>query len=183
MNLVLVFHGFKKVGKSMFKTNDLVSYGSFGICRIDRIGKKNETDSVRTYFELSPVYESNMMISIPTDNETLVSKMKRIMSKEDLFHVLENIKSEKFSWIQDAMKRKQSYQDILENGEPIDLLRLIKEVQHQRHLNASKNGVISQSDKHSCDLAEKKLYHLFAFILDIEPNQVKKFILDYELNQ
>lgn len=167
----------------MFKTNDLVSYGSFGICRIDRIGAKNETDSVRTYYELSPVYESNMMISIPTDNETLVSKMKRIMNKDDLFLVLESIKDETFGWIQDGIKRKQSYQDILENGEPIDLLRLIKEVQHQRLLNTSKNGAISQSDKHSCDLAEKKLYHLFAFILDIEPTKVKKFILDYEKNE
>ncbi len=165
----------------MFNVDDLVTYGSFGVCRIKRIGTKPNVDHSRIYYELLPIDgDDHMMISIPSDNDTLVARMQEVMTKTEFEHVLLQIKQLSVQWVSDANKRKQRYRDILEQGSALDLFKLVKEVKQHRHQSAQKNATISQHDKHCYDQAIKRLIQECACILDVSQDMAKELILSQE---
>lgn len=58
----------------MFKINDVVVYGTQGICKIVDIEEKTVSKVSKKYFVLKPVNNNDSTIFLPTDNENSLKK-------------------------------------------------------------------------------------------------------------
>ena len=54
----------------MYKIGDIFLYGSNGVCKITDIKSEKFARETKTYYILSPFFDSKETIFVPVDNET-----------------------------------------------------------------------------------------------------------------
>lgn len=158
----------------MYHVNDYVVYGSTGVCQVVDICRKKFGQTDREYYVLNPVYGNTMQVYIPTDNQSVV--MRRILSKDQLLrlvHLMPDIHDE---WISDDQSRKATFNEALQSGDQKKMIKMIKMI-YSRKLELENNGKrLTNTDSETMKAAEKLLYHEFALVFDINPEQVVPFI-------
>lgn len=162
----------------MHRINDTVLYGSEGICRITDISVQNMHGENVEYYVLQPLGENNSTIFVPTGSEILTSKMKRVMSAEEIYALIRTMEGETPEWIENENLRKQRYKEILTEGDRTELVRMIKAI----HLHGEERKKMSKklhlSDERFLKDAEKLLYEEFAHVLNIKKDEVVPFIME-----
>ena len=78
------------------------------------------------YYTLKPVYSENSVIYVPMHNEALLHKMRRVLSPEEIYALIQAMPYQEVSWIEDENKRKETCRDILSRGDRMELIRAIK---------------------------------------------------------
>ena len=70
----------------LFDKGDLVSYGTNGICCIEDIRFMSFSSGAKKsmYYILKPEASGESTIFVPAENEKLVSKMRKLMTKEEI---------------------------------------------------------------------------------------------------
>ena len=73
---------------SKFSKNDMVVYGNNGICTVEdiRIMKFGKDEAV--YYVLKPKASSAATLYVPQDKESLVSKMRKLLTREEIDNIL-----------------------------------------------------------------------------------------------
>ena len=61
----------------MFKVNDVIIYGTQGVCKIEDIEEKSISGTKKAYYVIKPVNDNGSTIFAPTDNEFVLKKMRR----------------------------------------------------------------------------------------------------------
>ena len=72
----------------MFGVGDTVVYGTQGVCRIERTESRRVRGEYIDYLVLRPVYDSNSTLFIPKSNEKLTSKMREILSADEIDKII-----------------------------------------------------------------------------------------------
>lgn len=116
----------------MYSIGDVFVYGSKGACRITDIKKETFGKSEATYYILSPVFDKKETIYIPVDNEALVSKMKSILTPEELIALIKTIPAKKSVWIENVNQRREEYKRIIKKANRDELISLIKTLYDRR---------------------------------------------------
>jgi len=160
----------------MIRVNDVVLYGIDGICHVTGVTTKMIAGSPAEYFVLRPVSQETTTIYVPTGNEALVSRMQRLLSLDEAMDLIRSIPDEETIWIEDDMKRRAAYGQILQSGDRREIVKLIKTLYlRDREFKQSRRKMHSADEKLMKE-AEKRLYDEFAHVLKIEPGQVLPFI-------
>lgn len=163
----------------MYKSGDMVMYGLAGICKVTAIEKRNFTGKEREYYILKHINPDKNIFYVPTDNEAAVSKMHRLCSKSEVDELISHMNSEKPIWIDNDSNRKEEYSRIIKDGDRHEIIRLIKTL-YLRRKELSKSGKkLRSADEDYLDLAENMLFEEFAFALDIDRNEVVKYIKNH----
>ena len=68
----------------MFQINDVVVYGSQGVCEIVGIDEKKIDGVIYNYFVLKPKNDNATTFYVPTWNEKAWRKMRKVMTKKDV---------------------------------------------------------------------------------------------------
>lgn len=161
----------------MFQVNDTVVYGSDGICVIEEIAARTFDRKTQEYYVLRPLYGNQSTIFVPTQNEKLCAKMRRLLSAEEIHAIIRGLPGAETVWIDNEALRKQTYAQILRSGDRKDILRLLKTLHlHQQKLRDS-GRKFHASDERFMKEAERVLYGEFAHVLHLEPAQVEPMIL------
>ena len=84
---------FTERGKGMFKINDLVQYGTDGVCRITDITTRELRDRQIDYYVLKPVFNKNATLFVPLNNEALVGRMRYTMTADEISGIIRDIVS------------------------------------------------------------------------------------------
>ncbi len=160
----------------MFEIGDVVLYTASTICRISDITTKNFGKEEMEYYILSPIYDENATVYIPTNNEKLIGKMRSVISKEEVLALIHNLPQTDVIWIDDENKRKETFQHIIDSGDRAELLRMIKTLYMHQQAKLQIKRKMHVSDERFFKDAEKLIYNEFAFVLDISPSKVVEFI-------
>lgn len=161
----------------MFKQGDIVLYGSEGVCVIDEVMTRKFKDQALEYYILTSVYNSSSKIFVPTQNEDLMSRMKDVMTKDDIYQLIAHVKEQKFVWIDHDNTRKEKYKEIMRSGQRNDLVALINTLT-LRSKELKENGKkLNAIDDQALKDAQKLLYGEIAYVLKIKIDEVEKFIL------
>jgi CarD family transcriptional regulator len=160
-----------------YTTNDTVLYDT-RVCKILEISERDFRGQRIEYYALKPLSEFNATIFIPVGNEALTAKMRRVLSVEEIHALIRAIPQEKTIWIDDELARRERYRKILEDGDPMELLRLIKTLYLRGQSQKDAGKKAPADDTHFMNDAEKILYEEFAHVLDIKRDQVLPFILE-----
>lgn len=161
----------------MFSREDLVVYGSEGVCKIVDISKREFGNSVREYYTLIPVIDEKSTIYVPVGNEKLESKMHKVLTSKEINDLITSMPNQKEIWIDNEILRKEKYQEIIRNGKHLELISLIKAVHNQQEKLKNTGKKLHQSDAKFLAEAQKMLHGEFSAVLNIEMDEVEPFIM------
>lgn len=160
----------------MYSKNDTVLYGSQGICRIEDITEKEMGGKTIEYYVLKPIENSHATIYVPTQNEMLVSKMKKILSVKEIYQLIQAMPNEELIWIEGDNKRRDAYREILKSGDRKMLIQLIRTLFLRQQELKSKKRKLHANDEKILREAENILHEEFAYVLNINKDEVVPFI-------
>lgn len=155
-----------------------VVYGSNGICRIDDIKNTSFTADMadKLYYILNPVRNPESRIFVPADNDVLVSKMRKIMTKEEIEELLLGMKGKEIEWESDRRCRNESFNEILTKGVTQDMLLMIRCLYMKKRELAENGKNLPTSDNNTLKSAEKLVEEEFSYTLGIKPSEVSGYI-------
>lgn len=161
----------------MFQVNDTIQYQAVGVCKIADISLQNLYGASHRYYVLEPVHQTGSVIYVPVDNEELVARMHRILSKEEIDELIEQIPEQGSVWIDNEKKRHEEFQKILADGKHGELIALIRTLHYrQEELLTKKRKNLNVADERAMREAENLLYDEFSAVLGIQPNEVHAYI-------
>lgn len=167
------------MSKDKHNINDFVMYSHNGIYKIDDITAVHlKGMDEKEYYILRSVYDSNVKIMVPCDNEKLVAKMRRILSVDEINAIIE--KSEELSgeWIENCRSRAEEFARIIDEGDAAEILRIVKVLSlHRIEVEEQRKKFLS-TDERILNSAEKIIAENFAFVLGIDKKEVTRYIIN-----
>jgi len=164
----------------MFQIGEVVSYGATGICTVEDIrmeslsrgGKKQE------YYILRPAATPTCTTYVPTGNEALTSKMRRVLTKQEIDEMILSVREESLEWIEDTRHRSDAYGQIVARGISADLLKLIGCLYLEKKSRSKGGRKFCATDEKILASAERMVSEEFAFALEIPQKQVAAYIAE-----
>ena len=160
----------------MYSIGDMVMYGSFGICKVTAIEKRDLTGEEQEYYILKHINSEKNIFYVPTNNDKALSKMHRICSKAEVDELIFHMNSEGLIWIDNDIKRKEEYSRIIKDADKHEIIRLIKTLYLRRKELAESGKKLRSTDENYLSLAENMLFEEFAYALDIDKSEVVEYI-------
>jgi CarD family transcriptional regulator len=150
-------------------------YGTIGVCQVIDITQENFLGNIqKDYYVLKHLYNKNTIIKIPTDNEKI--PMRKLLSKEDVTTLINNIPNSETIWIDDDRKRNEKFKSILKSGDSESLVMLIRSIYLDKESKKTIGKKLHKVDDDIMHEAERLLNEEFATILNISPNDVPSYI-------
>ena len=130
----------------MFQVNDMVLYGTNGVCELVGIEKRDCGGRMVEYYILKPFYTNNSTVFVPVNNKKLTSKMRHVLTKEEIDQMIAEIP-----------------------GNPSALLEHQREVMERgKKLHIADERMLREAEKMICDE--------FAYVLGISQEEVPAYI-------
>ena len=160
----------------MFKIGDVVVYSTSGVCEVCEITTKTFGNAQFEYYVLKPVYKENSEVFVPKNNTELTSKMRQILTRQEIISLIKSMPDESDIWIDDENQRKSYYKQLIANGDRTGLIRLIKTLFNYKEKQKNAGRKLHTTDEKFLKDAEKILYDEFAYVLNISQKEVIPFI-------
>ena len=160
----------------MYSVNEKIHYGGSGVCGIQEIATMRFGRTREKYYVLKPVYQNSSVIYVPVENEALVSKMRPVLSREEVDRLIDGMPEIPTAWEEDPQARKASFDALLRSNECRSLIILIKTLHAQKKRRQADGKALHVSDETFLREAQRLLYDEFAGALEIQPTQVHAYI-------
>ncbi len=160
----------------MFCVGQTVLYGSNGVCMVDDVTEKRIGKTKIQYYVLKPLCNNTSTLFVPTANQQLVSKMRRILTEDEAEAILRNLPP-CGDWNDNKQERSEQFRAIITEGSCVELIRLIRLVRtHGQELLAGGKR-LHISDERFLKEAEKMICEEFSLVLHISRDEVLERIL------
>ncbi len=161
-----------------YNKNEYVRYASNGVCLIaDKLSLETSAESGRQeYYLLKPVCSPASTIYVPLNNAELMSRMRYLLTKEDIDGIIASANESDFLWIDDRRTRVEYYNELLKHSKQDQLLRLVSCIYLRKQALAAVGKKLSMSDEGMLKHAEKLVEDEFSFVLGIPASQVSAYI-------
>ncbi|MBQ6496192.1 MAG: CarD family transcriptional regulator [Firmicutes bacterium] len=166
------------MGKMHFEKGQLLVYGTSGVCVLDDIRlMKITSDSLpEPYYILKLKRDTQSSVFVPVGNEALTSKMRELMSRDDIINMLEGAKDDLMEWDTDRRARTDRFRDILLDGVSDDLLRMVICLYEREKVLYKQGKKLPVTDSNTLKSAVKLLEEEFSYVLEIPQEEVGAFI-------
>lgn len=161
-----------------FGVGEYVVYGTSGVCCIDdiRVCRLSPDLPMEEYYILKPVGNPSSRVFVPRINERLCSKMRAVMTKNEIDDVIASLSGCKMNWIDDRKLRTSEFKSILLRGDRRELILLIRCIlYHKQELEKTKKKV-SSADSDILQAAEKAIRDEFSFALGIDAGKIADYV-------
>jgi CarD family transcriptional regulator len=125
----------------MFQADDVIIYGSHGVCRIVDISEQRINGSIKKYYVLKPVQDHGATIFAPMDNENVCKKMRRLLSAEQIDRIIDTLPEEPEVLPEKDSDRKELYKRLLAGSDPAQLMKMIQTVYCHRKQRLARGSV------------------------------------------
>jgi len=107
----------------MYKVGELITYSTHGICHINNITSKTFNGETKDYYELHPLDNENLAISIPVNSD--LARNLEIMEEKEARKVLHSFQEEGMEWIENHRLRQQTYTEITRKGNRLEIAKIL----------------------------------------------------------
>ena len=168
------------MNRNGFDIGEYVSYGINGMCNIEDIRPLQLSQSVEKmmYYILRPESNPKSTIFVPVNNQKLVSKMRELMTKDEINAMLVRMKDRTLEWEKDVRFRTESFHEILSNGVNQDLILMIRCLHRKRQELVQLGKKLPARDSNTLKTAERLVEEEFAHVLHIKCEEVSDYIRD-----
>lgn len=163
----------------MFQIGEVVSYGATGICTVEDIRYESLSRAgtkKQEYYILRPAAAPTCTTYVPTGNEALVARMRRIYSKEQIDSMIDSVRGQQLEWIEDTRHRADVYGQIVSQGISSRLLMLIACLYLEKKTRSKGGRKFCATDEKILSSAERMVSEEFSYALQIPQNQVSAYI-------
>lgn len=160
----------------MFEVNDMVVYGTHGVCKIEAVERKEFSGVSKEYYFLRPANDSTAAIYVPTQNEKLVGKLRKLLTEQEVYQLIETMPQKEIIWYQKENERKEEYKKLIEKGDHSELIGMIKAIYLQKQQRESEGKHLYISDERFFREAENLLYDEFQYVLNIKKEDLLALI-------
>ncbi len=157
----------------MYEIGELVVYSTAGVCKITDIKTEDFYGEKKTYYILETVYGNKSVVHVPADNKVLMSKLRKMHTKEELTDIMDRVEKEETEWLSDYKERNEKYGEILKNGDSFEIVKILKAAYINEREIQRLNKKISMTDKKITDTAEKLVCEEFSTIFDMDFEEIK----------
>ena len=168
------------MNRNGFDIGEYVSYGINGMCNIEDIRPMQLSQSVEKmmYYILRPESNPKSTIFVPVNNQKRVSKMRELMTKDEINAMLVRMKDRTLEWEKDVRFRTESFHEILNNGVNQDLILMIRCLHRKRQELVQLGKKLPARDSNTLKTAERLVEEEFAHVLHIKCEEVSDYIRD-----
>lgn len=159
----------------MYKIGDTVLYGSEGVCKITQITEKSFGDTAIEYYILTPVFNERSTFFVPTKNETLVSRMKPILTNGEIMELINNT-DESDGWIENDIERKEVFRSIISSGEIKSVISIFKSIIHHKEMLDTAGKRLHKADEMVLKESQKILYEELAMEMELSKDDVVNIV-------
>lgn len=160
----------------MFEKGDYIVYGSTGICVIDDITTMDMPgiSKERLYYVMSPYRQSGNKIFTPVDNPKM--KLRRILTKEEVLALIDEIPAIEQIAIEEEKQREQKYKECIRSCECENWIRIMKTLYQRKQERVSQGKKVTATDERYFKMAEDNLYTEFSISLGMPKQEVEGYI-------
>lgn len=162
----------------MFKINDVVVYGSQGVCEIVGIDEKKIDGVIYNYFVLKPKNDNATTFYVPTWNEKAWRKMRKVMTKKDVNVLIDSMPSQIPTWIANENERKETYKKILASGDQAAIISMVQALYLHKKEREAEGKRLHMSDEHFMKDAEQILYNEWQYVLNVDKAGLMAYIFE-----
>ncbi len=161
-----------------YQVGEHVVYRASGVCLVEEIRTCRLTPDMplEDYYILKPLGNPGSTVFVPTNSEQLLSKMREVLSKEDIDGLLRSVKGNEFAWIEDRKERASRFREILSGGDRRELILLIRCILGRMRQLESGRKKLSTSDQDILQAAERAVKEEFSFSLNIPKEEIPAYI-------
>ena len=160
-----------------FQKGQYVVYAANGVCSVEDVCKMPELSRNDLFYVLRPASDKNSVFYIPVTSETLTAKIRTLLSKEEIDSLIDSLRGDESTWIEDRKARMEHFRDVLRRSDPRELLLLAGTVYAQKQRLLSIGKKLSSSDESVLRQAESITDGEFSYVLGVEPKEVGNYIL------
>ncbi|MDO4486835.1 MAG: CarD family transcriptional regulator [Bacillota bacterium] len=163
---------------STYEKGNYVVYGTEGICVIDDITEMSFMAGMEKsrYYVLKPEGSNGSKVYVPAENENLMSKLRPLMTKQELDMLLTGMRDKELEWEKDKRLRTELFHGIMAKGVTESLLLMIRCIYLKKNELENKGRKLPASDGNTLKTAEKLVEEEFACVLGIEKKDVGSYI-------
>ncbi|MBQ1372242.1 MAG: hypothetical protein IIY70_04860 [Oscillospiraceae bacterium] len=156
--------------------NEKIHYSGCGICIIQEISTMRFDHAKERYYVLKPVYQDASVIYVPVKSEQLVSKMRPVLTRQEVEALIDCINEIPTVWEDDPAARKSNFEALLRSNECRNLIALIKTLHAYREERLLEGKTLPVVEDTCLREAQRLLYDEFADALNLQPGQVHDYI-------
>ena len=160
----------------MFCVGQTVLYGSNGVCMVDDVTEKRIGKTKIQYYVLKPLCNNTSTLFVPTANQQLVSKMRRILTEDEAEAILRDLPP-CGDWNDNKQERSEQFRAIITEGSCVELIRLIRLVRTHEQEQLAGGKRLHITDERFLKEAEKMICKKFSLVLHISRDEVLERIL------
>ncbi len=161
----------------MYKQGDLVVYGKMGVCAVVGFSKMSFAgDDQAEYYVLRPNSDRNSCVYVPCDNAQLTARMRPLLTKSEIDHLLCDARQDEVAWIEDKNERAVRFRDILSQGDRGRLICLVRCLLNEQKVRAAVGKKISSADEAILKECVRLIEEELSLALEISPGDVGAYI-------
>ncbi len=160
----------------MYQIGDRVVYGIHGVCSVKDLEERMIDRKRVTYLVLEPVGQDGSRYLVPTHNQAAMSKVRKMLSAEELEDLLSAEHVREDTWIQDENLRKQTYRDKISSGDRAVLMQLVCTLYRHKVDQLALGKKVHQCDDNFLRDAEKLLAGEIAVVMHMELPQAIAYL-------
>lgn len=162
----------------VFQQGNRVVYGIHGVCEVLGTDVKLVGKNSVEYYVLAPMKNPVDRYYVPTQNAAAIAKIRPILTKGELDALLTSPDAGRDAWIEDENQRKQYYRQLINSGDRVALISMVKTLHIHKESQLALGRKFHLCDENFLRDAESLISTEFALVLDIEPSEVRQYILN-----
>ena len=160
----------------MFNINDLVVYGTSGICKITDIVDNAPylPKGIEKYYVLQQLSIENSVIYVPVESNKI--PMRKILTESQARNLLDTLPNIQCLKIENDKHRELEYKNIIKTTDCIKLAGMMKML-YERNKNKSDSGKkVNDTDNKYFKIARQKLFSEIAISLGKSEDEIESYI-------
>ena len=160
----------------MLQIGSQVVYGIHGVCciidtEIQRIDRKKVE-----YFVLEPREQPGARFYVPANNPNALSKLRPLLTRAELEHLLESQDTHQDCWIADENQRKLKYKELINSGDRAMLISMIRALQKHKEDQLAAGRKFHLCDDNFLRDAKKLLVSEFSMVLEVPQSEMSEYL-------
>ena len=162
----------------MFGKGEYIVYGTTGVCLVTDITamSANGQEQEKLYYVLEPVGISGSRIMTPVENNKSI--LRPVLSREEAYGLLDQIKEVAELGITDDRQREARYKEALKTCDCRQWLGIIKTMYYRKKDRLSRGKRLTEVDERYLKKAKENLYRELSIPLEIPAEEVEQFIAE-----
>ena len=135
-----------------------------------------------SYLVLEPIDQEGSRYMVPASNAAVMSKIRPLLSRQELHDLLISQPVHTESWIQDENLRKQTYRELINSGDREKLLQMVHSLYRHRAAQLAAGRKCHICDENFLRDAEKLLAGEISLVLQMNSDEAKAYLRE-KLNE